>query len=274
MKNINKILSISVGLFVLLFTSCTEEFPEREPSPVTSANNAQVYFPSTNETSQELDEDATSVSVTIARGNTSGAVTVPLTVLKNDSSIFSIPETVSFADGEAEVSFTVTFTGAIPAVDYTFEVIIDGEELIDAYTVVDGAPAVAVTITLLKWVKFATGIYESGLFGNSWEQELYRAEGSNKFRFFDLYADGYDFNFIWDGGAAITPIGELSGPYYIFDPGVSLPDYGAFTAFVDSDPTYTFYSSAADAFQLEAYWVSETEDIGWVDDYYYISERF
>lgn len=275
MKNINKILSISVALFVLLFTSCTEELPEREPSPETAPGTAQVYFPSANETSLELDEDATSVTVTIARGNTSGAITVPLTVLKNDSSIFSIPESVSFADGEAEATFTVTFSGAIPAVDYTFEVVVEGDEYIDAYTVVDGDPAIAVTVTLLKWVKFATGTYEKVLLGSSETIDLYRAEGSNKYRFYDLWAEGIDWDFQWDGGASITPSGEIVSGYYYTETGLVVEGYGEIIALTDGDTDYTFYDSESGSFRFDRYWIPEIgDDIGWAEDYFTITELY
>lgn len=271
MKNINKILLISVGLFVLLFTSCEEELPEREPSPETLPGCAKVYFPNTNETSLELDDDVTSIPITVMRGNTSGAITVPLTVLKNDSNLFVIPETVNFGDGEAEVTFNVSFPGAIAATDYTFDIIVEGDQFIDAYTIVEGEPSLAVTITLIKWVKFATGEYYGAYTDNTWTQDLYRADGTNKYRFYDLWNAGYNWDFTWDGGEAIIPGGALQANGYYYSETGYIDADGMIGVFIDASTDWTYYDALADEFWFDGYWTSPG---AWLDDIYTITERF
>jgi hypothetical protein len=281
MKNINRILTISVGIFVLLLTACMEEdIPKREPSPEVSSDNAKVYFPNSNASSYELDEDDTSISLTIKRANTSGAVTVPITVLRNDSNIFVIPESVGFEDSEDEVNFNVTFSGAIPATEYKFEIIVEGDDLVDPYTIIQGAPSIEVSIALIKWEKFATGEYGITLLDITKTMDLYKAEGSNKYRFYDVWIDGVNWDFEWDGGKQVIPSGEAidaggAYPFYFFDPGWELEGFGSLTFYTDGSPDYTYYDEAGDFFYFDRLWYSsEQGELDWYGDYFAISERY
>lgn len=274
MKIVNKIVLISVGFFLFL-ASCTEDFPEREPSPLPDPNTAAVYFPGSNQTSYELEVEQTSIAVTIARENTSGAVTVPITVLRNDNDVFVIPESVTFESGLAETTFNVTFPTAETAVDYTFEVLVEGDQFIHPYKEMDGAHSIQITMALIKWVKFSDGIYTSEFFGDSWTQELYRAEGTNKYRFYDLFVEGYHYNFEWDGGASLVPGGTPNADgYYVQETGYMHPDYGMVSTATDGDPNYTFFNEESDTFFFDRNWQVAAGSFGWLGDSYAITERF
>lgn len=146
-----KLTLIVAGLTIFLFNSCTEEFPEREPSPVTPSDCVGIYFPSSNTTSYEIEPTVTSIPVTISRVNKSDAITVPITVVKNPNNVFVIPQSVAFTAGQETTTFNVTYPTAEDGVKYTFEIAVEGEKFVDPYKIVSGAPSVAKSVTKIKW---------------------------------------------------------------------------------------------------------------------------
>ncbi len=104
MKKISKILMF-VGLSVLLVSACTEDPIVREPSP--NENPYGVYFLPSNPVDITVQSDATSVTYTVGRLNTSGSISVPLT--SESDAVFTVEPTVSFSDGEQFATFQVTF---------------------------------------------------------------------------------------------------------------------------------------------------------------------
>ena len=154
---------ISGGVFLLLFSACTEDYPEREPSPVTPANCVGAYFPSSNIQSYELDPaDPTSFQVTVSRTNTSGAASVPISVVSNPDNVFSVPANVEFASGAETATISVSFTDAAIGTNYTLEIEVEGEQYVDHYTEIEGFPTIAVSVIRVKWDNLGTGqFYDS-----------------------------------------------------------------------------------------------------------------
>lgn len=229
MKNIGKYL-LSIGVFALLFASCKEDIPEREASPEVSSDCIGVYFPSANQLEYELDPiDPTTVTVTVARKVTSGAVSVPLTVVSNDDNIFTIPASVDFADGAAEASFNVSFPEAGTGTAYTFEVEVVGEKYVDPYAVVDGYPSIAKTVTRIKWEPIETAIMIEGVistfFGvglDPFYVEAYKATlggGVTRYRFVNPFrvmtAEDWDEYGVYDGYPYNAEADMLPGDYYM-----------------------------------------------------------
>jgi len=104
MKTINKISSLLVLCLFLGFSACTDEV---EYTPAEVPGNAQVYF-SKDETSVSLLENQNSFPVNIYRQNTDGTLTVNLSGT-DENNLFTLPSSVSFADGNNKASFNVTF---------------------------------------------------------------------------------------------------------------------------------------------------------------------
>lgn len=125
----NKIFLPIVAAASLLNAACTEEveYTPAEPSPL-----AEYYFTTTNSDTQELLDGTTSFSVTIARADSNGEKTVAIESSIDPAGAFSIPESVTFEDGEAvknlrvgydlnniEVNTHYTLTLSIPGVEDT-----------------------------------------------------------------------------------------------------------------------------------------------------------
>ena len=159
-----------------------------------------------NETRFELVPTDANFTLTVKRSVGGSALQVPVTVVVNTENSFIVPESVAFASGETTAELTISMTPNAPtAVPLALELSF-GDENVDPYLVEYGRYFGEVSI--LNWQVYAIGTFTSGYFGTSWEQELYRAEDTDRYRFYDLFAAGYNYEFEWEEGEEeITPYG-------------------------------------------------------------------
>lgn len=272
-----KINKLILAIFIAastVFVACEKYEDTVTPGPAVAEGNPAIRFAGENITEYELEPSVTSIELTVIRNGSESAIEVPITVIENTANSFDVPATLSFPAGEDTVTLVLPIITANAPLGDLIKIAIEfGDEFSNPYKI--EYSQFYGEVTILNWQPFATGTYYSQIFDSSWEQVLYRAQGTNKYRFFDLYATGYHFTFVWTGGVAITPVGakDASG-YYIFMPGVPHPTYGEITVHVDSDKAYTFYDAETDAFQFEGKWTVSAGSLGWKDDTYTITERY
>lgn len=208
----NKYIKFAVlGVLSWALGACSDDL-EREPSPVVSPDCIGAYFSESNTYNYELDPAITSVTLTVGRDKTDAAVTVPIKVINNSDNIFVIPESVSFAAGEAETTLDVTFPNAEMGVEYSFELTF-APEYINPYK---GESLSRTSIQRIKWENIGMGVYIDGtvstFFGVSPMAvgvEIEKADlgSSMKYRFYNAYSpaeyylnrnpdiyDGYPYN--------------------------------------------------------------------------------
>jgi hypothetical protein len=271
---INKFfIAISI-LIAATMVACEEYEDVVEPSPVVPADNPAVRFTQDNETSFELDPNADpSFTLTLERSNESAALDVPVTVVVNTENSFNVPGSVSFAAGKKTAELVIEMNAGTPTgVPLTLELKFE-DQYVNPYLTEYGY--YIGEVSLLKWVKYATGVFTSGFFEQSWDQDLYRAEGTNKYRFYDLFVAGVNYEFEWDGGLAISPGGtpNASG-YLVQESGYVHPTYGMVSSTTDPDTSYTYYDADSDTFVFNRQWTVADGSFGWLDDYYQITERY
>ncbi len=106
MKTIyNKIFAALAFAALLSPTACVEEAPIYEPAePV---GNAEVYFPSTLETSYNLKDYDGKLNIEVKRVDTAGEITIPLTVTADE--IFSLPSSVKFLAGAESAGIVLSY---------------------------------------------------------------------------------------------------------------------------------------------------------------------
>lgn len=132
-KNIFRSL-LGAALLVTGLAACTEK-TEIELPPV--YNGEEVYFPDTTPAVIDIEANAPSVDVTIARLNGGAALTVPLegTVTNEEGvavpEIFTIPASVTFAEGETEatVAIAMDFDQVVPEEEYSLNLKIANENV-------------------------------------------------------------------------------------------------------------------------------------------------
>jgi len=166
MKNIY-LLGFIIGLISL--TSCQkDELDKPTPSPLPPAGTQGVFFPVANKSAFELmPVDPTEFELTIARSVSSGAVEVPINVEVNDDDVFVVPSSVSFAEGETEKSFKVTFPTAEEGITYNLKLNVEGDNYINPY--VAGLPYLSTNATRVKWETVEKPmVYVDGTFSAAW----------------------------------------------------------------------------------------------------------
>ncbi len=107
MKTIFK-YSMALLALAVAVASCSDSSDDNDYSPAT-VSGPQVYFSNTLASQYEISAKETSFPISIARYDSVGNISVPLTVTMSEGSILNVPATVDFADGKASAEITVTY---------------------------------------------------------------------------------------------------------------------------------------------------------------------
>lgn len=183
MKNIKYIIAVLAAGAVL--SACSEEEKYTKGAPE-QENTYDVYFPTQTVTDYELDptdESASTVTVTVKRANTSGAITVPITIEQApDTTAFVFTATeVSFEDGEDETTFQISFPDALIGVEYICHVLVDDPAYAKVYSYNPDQPAfLSFKFIKVSWTTIATGTYKSWYFGDKPGVELQKCDQNDK----------------------------------------------------------------------------------------------
>lgn len=168
MKNNNIIKLSALSLAVVALWGCTNEV---DYDPAAALTNAQVFFASDAASSFDLNDDQNSVTVEVSRVNTSGSLTIDVTasaMVQNgdeydETDIFSVPATATFADGSATAPITISFdfNEIKPETDYVVTLDIAGDSLTPY-----GKSQQQVTIVYAPWSPWeemdGEGVYTNG----------------------------------------------------------------------------------------------------------------
>lgn len=192
----NKILNIRLALVALasvLFVACTDDYNYEEASPV-SSDVAGLYFSSSSTTEELEPENPTVKTITVSRMNSTNAGSYKLVVNENTDGAFVVPETVSFAAGESEATFSVDFSNTTPGKAYTLKV---------GFEDADNNPykyyqQYTYSVTRVKWDNIGTGYWLDGNISRFFGvrslplavdiQKTTTSDGTVKFRFNSPFA--------------------------------------------------------------------------------------
>lgn len=151
-----------VATLVLSLVSCTDEYKYDGVGAADAEDVAGVYFPASNKSSLDLEvTDPLTTTFKVARLNTNGALTVPLTVEVNDDNVFQIPASATFADGEAEATVEMPFPNAEIGKTYNFTITVP-REYINSYKQVNGSPIYSGSAIRLQWESLGQGYWADG----------------------------------------------------------------------------------------------------------------
>jgi hypothetical protein len=134
-----------VALAFVGLTACGDD--DAKYTPAEQEPGAQVYFPSTNSSSVSLSSAANSFNVIVNRVVTDEATTVPVTVTGNDEGYYTVPSSVSFAQGESTATLAVNYDPEVVGYDnytsltFTLASEYTTEYGMSSYTVKVGIPA-------------------------------------------------------------------------------------------------------------------------------------
>ncbi len=250
----------------LLFTACDDDDDFSAGKP-TAADCPALTFGADNSFSLELDPDDPSdrFDVPIYRNNATNAATYNINVLENTDSVYNVPATVSFGDGETESSITVTYSGMEVGPQYKLAISFDDDD-VDAYSE-DTYNVFTYSVTYVKWdVLGMATFHDDFFFYESYEVELQQnGIDPTLFRMLDPYSEGLvKEGYVNDGEAPsgtyltfrVLQVGETlnsteittTGLVY-FDP----YDTGYYYASYASE-LWIYHPSAFTSYQTESSW--------------------
>lgn len=181
-----------LGVVALAFSACTNDF---EYDPASSVGlGEQVFFSKDLPSQYNLEFDETTFSIPVNRQVTDEAITVNLTHT-DKTGFYTIPSTVTFAEGQSEATIEVTYDAANMEYNNYMPntIFIAAQE----YTTPYGASFYAFTAGApLTWKSLGMGKYIDNWFEHEAEVEILQCEqDENKFRVIMPYEeyDGDDY---------------------------------------------------------------------------------
>lgn len=118
-------------VFALGFSACTEEC-EYTPAQLTADDCIKATFTSDGDQHIVSANSEKKVTISVNREKTDSEYTAQLKVLPTNDSHFTIPESVTFAAGQASTTFDITFSDIEAEELYTYSVALD-EASVDNY---------------------------------------------------------------------------------------------------------------------------------------------
>lgn len=258
-KNIFSVLLAS--LVATTFWSCDDEV-EYTPAQESLVTETQVYFIDNGSSELIIGKDDTSFSVVLGRKDNSIAQNITLKVINPNDTVFtSVPTTVEFAVGESEKELVIQVSEKMKFFQsYPLEIVLP-EEYVNPYIEQDNQSFVALNVSKEDYAPYAVGTYYSWWYDESWEHVMEYSEYLGRYRFADLWAEGYDVEFTWDG-TTITCLNSKNPSGYIH------PTYGMVTAEIQA----TKYNAEQNAFLFQYKWTVSAGSFGAGVDSFVITE--
>lgn len=166
---LNKIFNLLLSCSMLLgvATACTDEVGYDAAGKET---NAQAYFSKDDESLIDLEENQNSFTINVYRATADGSSTVNV-ASEDASGLFSIPSSVTFADGQTVAPLVVTFDFAQLTAEQQYPLTLTLDE---NATTTYGKQSATYTVQYAPWSakeSFATGTFHSSYWGDYYEWE-------------------------------------------------------------------------------------------------------
>ena len=133
-KYINILFAATVAAFTVLSCSTKEKDPFTPGDPEENGCYG-VYFPAQDASGSHIYSPVQDpvIEIKVARKNTSGNITVPVVTEFSEDGIFKL-DPVTFADGQAETTFNVSFPTAKEGTNYTASIYITDNQYAAKYS--------------------------------------------------------------------------------------------------------------------------------------------
>lgn len=250
-----------LSVLALNFTACTEEV-EYTPAEVSPVAETQVYFMASNSAAPILQKADTQFSVLVGRVNGGSAQSVPLKVTNPNADVFVVPETIEFAAGETEKELVIQATDKMELAKSYYLKLEIPEEFVNPYAEQENHPIIVMNVLKEDYEPYAVGTYTAGFFSNqSWEQVMEYSPALDMYRFPDLWANGYDIEFTWDGTTIKCAKATVQTGYVH-------PTYGMVSATSEA----TLYREATNAFLFQYKWTVSAGSFGSFVDMFVVEE--
>lgn len=248
-------------MLLLATAGCTKEM-DYDPAPVPSG--AQIFFASNAASSFDLNDGQNSVTVDVSRlgksGSASANVKGTATVADKPTDIFSIPSSVTFADGAETTPLTITFDfdNITPETTYSISLELEGEGLSDY-----GKTVQNISIIYAPWSSWGKmdgyAYWTTSFYGGTYGYVAYMRQSLlnptlEQYMLPDLIVD--DHNIVINVNTATNdvslPLFDTGAPYS-GDPSVNIWMTDAYTYYTEVNP-----KDFADDYKGSSYFDPET----------------
>lgn len=196
MKKVRKYIALLLGGIALMSIAACSDDDGRTDSPAVDPNCIGASFGNDNTGFVELeDSEPTKITLKVTRDKTDAAAAVAIQVLANTDNVFSIPENVNFAAGEATTELTISFEKAELKKEYSFEIALESS----AVNPYKGNGFATYTIQRLKWVDIpGTCTFKDWVFteynknNDGYDVKLQRVDGENRYRIVEPFTAGLE----------------------------------------------------------------------------------
>lgn len=280
MKRIFKFSAmLFASVMALALGSCTEEYEYSGAK----AEGEQVYFSNELPSTVNLSQSESSVQIPINRINSEGALTVDFDVTVSADSKVTVPNSVTFAEGETEANLTISYDPASIELGHYDNVTISIKDA--NYTTPYGNSSYTFSIGLSEWETLGEGLYRDGIYPSFYGLDAltYNVEIQQSvitpgmYRIVSPYGAGTSFyeNYIetqmlaWAGMTNTDMVINATDPDYVFitgdfypgtDDGMASSGYGVMHLFSIVDQAVQEYGS------LEAVKANEPSLFGKLQD--------
>ena len=130
MKSLKIFFLATVAIVAGLFTACSDDDFKAGPE----VDGAQVYFPENVTTDYSISDDVTSIAIPVKRIAKDEALTVAV-LASDESGMFTIPSSVSFAAGKETSELLITFdrTKLEDGKEYPISFLLNDEDTLGEY---------------------------------------------------------------------------------------------------------------------------------------------
>jgi len=240
MKTIKNIFNVLLTCAVVTaFWSCEDEveYTPAEQSPVAAT---QVYFMDNEGSGLIVAKDATEINVRVGRADGNGALSVPLIISNPNNDVFtSVPATAEFAAGETETNVTIQLSEAMQYFTSYYLKLQIPAEYVNPYIEQENHPEIVLNVSKEDYAPYAVGQYYSWWYDETYEMVLEYSEYLGRYRFSDLWADGYDVEFTFDGTTIKMLTSKMQSGYVHATYGMVSAEYQA-SAFRAESNTFLF----------------------------------
>lgn len=250
-----------------LFTAaCVQETPYEKGEPDADGCYG-VYFPA-QESAFVVDPASEPVQTLVAkRTNSTGDITVPVDVVTNVEGVLEVAP-ITFADGQDETTFTVSYPTAEPGTSYTASITVKDPQYASKYN--DNPISIDFSVIKEKWISLGKATYNDDWLEIYVETEILQNELSpNRFRIIDPYGPFWEAEGITPQDAPdeyfeieILKKGQVLWPGKEYETTITLPDlilYGPIgTGYYDSTnggTHYYYHPNNFSATEAESAWV-------------------
>lgn len=166
MKRFFRIFAVA-ALACATFVACENKFDDYDPAQ--AVEGAQAYFSNENAKSFTISKvDVAPMSITLMRGESTAAVSVPIRLTQGEEAAFSAPEKVDFKAGQNKTTFDVTYDPAKleDGTNYKVTLTIGDESITTPY----GNNELVLTVKVPEpYVLLGTALYRDDIFASAYD---------------------------------------------------------------------------------------------------------